>query len=190
MFNAPGNVLGYVSDKATDSSLTRPVEHRKVPVINPTAAIVIASNEPVPQVIQEELAKQQVEPIWPIHGAITTQFGVPHWPYQPTHTGLDISSGRSSGATAVTAFKPGIVVEAVRSNYSLGNRVVVDHGDGLTSVYGHLYSISVHAGQEVGTSSILGFEGSTGASTGTHLHFEIRVNGQSVNPKPYIKSAL
>jgi murein DD-endopeptidase MepM/ murein hydrolase activator NlpD len=64
--------------------------------------------------------------------------------------------------------------------------LVIDHGGGLSSVYGHLYSISVKAGQMVDTNTVLGYEGSTGASTGTHLHFEIRVNGQPEDPKKFI----
>jgi murein DD-endopeptidase MepM/ murein hydrolase activator NlpD len=68
----------------------------------------------------------------------------------------------------------------------LGNHVIVDHGNGVTSVYAHLHSISVQVGQDVTLDTTLGLEGSTGASTGTHLHFEIRVNGQAANPQQFI----
>ncbi|HSX32702.1 MAG TPA: M23 family metallopeptidase, partial [Candidatus Saccharimonadales bacterium] len=150
MFRAPGNVLDYVSDKATASPITRPTEREKIPVINPSAAVVIAEHTHIPVLDQEKSALVQADPIWPIHGAVTTQFGVPHWPYQPTHTGIDISDGRPSGVTPIVPFRPGKVIEAVHSSVSLGNHVVVDHGDGITSVYGHMYSIKVQVGQEVG----------------------------------------
>lgn len=122
---------------------------------------------------------------WPIHGEITTLFGVPELPYEAIHTGLDISDGTYPGTTPIKPFKPGKVVEVIRGG-GLGNHVVIDHGGGITSVYGHLYSISVHVGQKVDKNSIIGFEGSTGVSTGTHLHFEIHKNGQPVNPLDYI----
>ena len=64
--------------------------------------------------------------------------------------------------------------------------MIVDHGNGVTSVYGHLARISVSVGQEVDSSSVLGYEGTTGVSTGVHLHFEIRVNGQAANPHQFI----
>lgn len=125
--------------------------------------------------------------LWPINGRITAGFGVPHRPFQLYHTGIDISSGHQSGATAVKPFRSGIVEEVVWSRYGLGNHVVVSHGNGLTSVYAHLSSVAVSKKQPVNTSTILGQEGTTGLSTGTHLHFEIRENGKAVNPKDYIQ---
>lgn len=124
--------------------------------------------------------------VWPVHGRVTTLFGVPHWPYQPTHTGIDISDGSGPGITPVKPFRPGTVIDTVTTSKGLGNHVVVDHGDGLTSVYAHLHTISVQKGQAVGYDTILGLVGSTGASTGAHLHFEIRLNGQPVNPYLYV----
>lgn len=123
--------------------------------------------------------------IWPIHGEITTEFGVPEPPFQPIHTGIDISDGEPSGVTPVKAFRAGRVIDIERGG-GLGNHVIVDHGGGLTSVYGHLYSIAVAVGQAVDTTTTLGYEGSTGVSTGPHVHFEIRVSGQPVNPHLYV----
>lgn len=99
---------------------------------------------------------------------------------------MDISSGNRSGVMPIKPFRAGVVVEAVHTRYGLGNHVVVDHGEGITSTYAHLYSIAVHVGQPVGTDTALGQEGSTGVSTGTHLHFEIRKDGQLQNPQDYI----
>lgn len=184
----PANILGFVSKTATASTITRPSANAQVPVIDPQAPIVVAGN--VPLLAVKEAAPpvkvSHTEGHWPIHGKITTRFGVPHWPYQPTHTGLDISSQRRSGVTAVHPFKPGRVIERVYSKYGLGNHVVVDHGGGLTSVYAHLASITVRVGHNVNRATIIGYEGSTGLSTGTHLHFEIRLKGRPVDPWPYI----
>ena len=88
---------------------------------------------------------------------------------------------------------PGVVVEAVRKGEVksvgwsdiYGNVVIVDHGEGLESVYAHLLGISVKAGYPIIAGSNIGTCGSTGRSTGPHLHFEIRKNGQTVDPLPY-----
>ncbi len=123
---------------------------------------------------------------WPIHGAVTLEFGASDWPFQRVHTGIDISDGRI-GVTPIHSFKPGTVLAVVHSYASYGNHVIVNNGNGITSLYGHMSSISVHVGQSVDKNTILGYEGSTGASTGSHVHFEIRQNGRSVNPRSYIK---
>lgn len=184
----PGNVLGFVSSTASASALTRPSSNAKLPVIDPNKSV---ATPPAPQPKVQAAAVQPAPPIatepqWPIHGQITTLFGVPHWPYQPVHTGLDISSGQPSGVTPIHPCKPGRVTEVIQSSSGLGNHVTVDHGGGAVSVYGHMYSIAVQTGQIVDKNTILGFEGSTGASTGTHLHFEIWINGQMTDPLTYV----
>jgi murein DD-endopeptidase MepM/ murein hydrolase activator NlpD len=122
---------------------------------------------------------------WPLKGRITTEFGVPEPPYQPIHTGIDISSARPAGSSAITTFKSGVVAQIITTG-GLGNHVVVDHGSGLTSVYGHMSSIAVHPGQTVNPGDTLGFEGRTGVATGPHVHFEIRQNNTPVNPHSYL----
>ena len=122
---------------------------------------------------------------WPLNGVITTEFGEPHWPYQGTHTGIDISSHNPAGGAAITPFKAGRVAQVVYSDYGLGNRVILDHG-GITSVYAHLSSITVREGQAVRPGNVLGHEGSTGTATGTHLHFEVRKNGIPINPRGFL----
>lgn len=192
LVRVPGYLLGFASSTATASPITRPSNNNQVPVINPNSPAILAARaslpalQPSPQPAPVPAPTNTAAAIWPIHGHITTPFGVPHWPYQPTHSGVDISSGKPSGVMPVVPFKPGVVAEAVHSYSGLGNRVVVDHGGGIVSVYGHLASISVQAGQSVRQDSVLGYEGSTGASTGTHLHLEIRANGQTVDPRQFI----
>ena len=183
---APGNVFRAFTSPPSASALIRPgtEDQTSVPVIEPVTsptAKAPAFIEPVRVITQTPQDSS-----WPIHGRITTFFGVPHWPYQPTHTGMDIASGSASGITPVHPFRTGRVIDTIRSSRGLGNHVIVDHGNGLTSVYAHLYSISVQVGQEVNGTSVLGLEGSTGVSTGAHLHFEIRQDGVSVDPSQYI----
>jgi hypothetical protein len=186
--NIPSNTLGLVSAAPGISSFIRPADSMEVPVIDPNSPELRAAVAALPPVENPNPALPQGNqgPVWPMHGAITTEFGTPHRPYQHTHTGMDISDGQRSGVTPIKPFRPGKVVDAIRSNRGLGNHVIVDHGNGVTSVYAHLYSIAVHIGQEVTIDTVLGTEGSTGVSTGTHLHFEIRVNGQAANPRHFI----
>lgn len=123
---------------------------------------------------------------WPMQGRVTTEYGVPHYPWQHRHSGIDISSGRPNGSAEVRPFKAGRVIEAARGAGGLGNMVVIDHGEGLTSSYSHLASISVQVGQQVNTSDIIGREGRTGSATGPHLHLEILRNGVHKNPRQFI----
>ncbi len=127
-----------------------------------------------------------VTPVWPLHGMVTTNFGASDYPYQSRHTGIDISTGQRSGKSQVAAFQSGTVTTVIRSSVSYGNHVVIDHGNGLTSWYAHLSTIQVFMGQQVRAGDAIGTEGSTGASTGPHLHFEIRNNNVPANPRRYI----
>ncbi|GAB3527909.1 hypothetical protein GCM10027402_29040 [Arthrobacter monumenti] len=95
------------------------------------------------------------------------------------HTGQDF--GIACG-TEVAAAAEGVVKEAGWHPFGGGNRIVVDHGGGLETTYNHLSSIAVSAGQSVSRGQTVGVSGTTGASTGCHLHFEVVVNGQTVDP--------
>jgi murein DD-endopeptidase MepM/ murein hydrolase activator NlpD len=99
------------------------------------------------------------------------------------HTGLDLVA---SCQTAVFAAGTGTVVEAGWSAYGGGNRIVVDHGNGLKSTYNHLASIEVSAGAAVGAGQRLAAAGTTGNSTGCHLHFEVLFNDQTVDPQGWM----
>lgn len=99
------------------------------------------------------------------------------------HTGIDLTGACS---TAVFAAGGGKVVEAGWDPYGGGNRIVVDHGNGLKTTYNHLASIGVSVGQAVAQGQQIAGVGTTGASTGCHLHFEVMVNGTTVNPSAYI----
>jgi murein DD-endopeptidase MepM/ murein hydrolase activator NlpD len=120
---------------------------------------------------------------WPASGPITSPFGYRSDPYADSgvsefHTGIDIGAPMSSTVTATAA---GTVIYAAWYG-GYGNAIILDHGNGISSLYGHLSQIFVSDHQEVQQGQAIGAVGSTGRSTGPHLHFEIRVNGQPVDP--------
>ena len=124
--------------------------------------------------------------MWPCPSChyITSQFG---WRYHPIyqtqkyHSGVDI--GASYGATIVAADGGTIITAGSVSGY--GNCVVINHGNGITTLYGHMSSIAVSVGQKVSKGQTIGYVGSTGNSTGPHLHWEVTVNGVRQNPLNY-----
>lgn len=122
---------------------------------------------------------------WPVRGILSSVFGVRISPFTQTpvfHHGLDIVA---QTGTPVLASASGVVV---KSGYEAqyGNVVVVDHGAGYRSVYAHMSSSSVEEGAFVNRGEEVGKVGSTGRSTGPHLHYEVRVNGLPVNPARFL----
>ncbi|WP_259460361.1 MULTISPECIES: M23 family metallopeptidase [Pseudarthrobacter] len=99
------------------------------------------------------------------------------------HTGQDFAAG--CGTEVFSAGK-GTVIEAGFSPYGGGNRIVIDHGNGLQTTYNHLETIGVKINQAVETGTRIGIAGTTGNSTGCHLHFEVIVNGQTVDPSAWL----
>jgi murein DD-endopeptidase MepM/ murein hydrolase activator NlpD len=97
----------------------------------------------------------------------------------PVHRGLDI---KASLGAPIYAADSGVIVYSGWNDYGYGNLVVIDHGNGWQTVYGHLSQIYVVCGQSVGQGVGIGLAGSTGRSSGAHLHFEVRYNGSFVNP--------
>jgi len=125
--------------------------------------------------------------IWPTAGGVGSGFGPRFHPilrYNRPHTGLDI--GGAQGAPIYSAKEGTVIFAGVRGGY--GNTVVVDHGDGLSSLYAHQSKFEVRNGAEVATGEIIGRVGSTGMSTGPHLHFEMRLFGTPIDPMPFMPS--
>jgi murein DD-endopeptidase MepM/ murein hydrolase activator NlpD len=122
----------------------------------------------------------------PIPGApITSPFGYRIHPIYGTsrlHTGIDFGAGTG---TEIHAAESGTVVSAGPMGGS-GTATIIDHGNGIATLYGHQSSIGVSEGQRVSRGQVIGRVGCTGACTGPHLHFEVRVNGTPVDPMPYI----
>jgi murein DD-endopeptidase MepM/ murein hydrolase activator NlpD len=123
--------------------------------------------------------------IWPVHGWVTSAFGFRTNPFTgltQMHEGLDISNREG---TPIVAPADGIV-SATGKDFSYGNVVVISHGFGIISRFNHLSKILVGAGQKVKRGDRIAEVGTTGRSTGPHLHYEVRVNGIPVNPSRYI----
>ena len=118
----------------------------------------------------------------PVNGSISSRFGSRGASRSSIHTGLDISTSSGTGIRPIAA---GTVTYAAYKG-SYGYLVIIDHGNGVQSYYAHCSALYVSAGQAVGPNSTIAAVGSTGNSTGPHLHLEIRVNGAPVNPQNYI----
>ena len=124
--------------------------------------------------------------IWPAPGTTVITSGVgPRW--GTNHNGIDISSGNAYGSPIVAA-DGGTVIVAVHSGWGggYGLHVMIDHGNGYTTVYGHASSVLVNEGDKVSQGQTIAYIGSTGDSTGPHLHFEIRQNGSICDPEQYV----
>ena len=118
----------------------------------------------------------------PVSGSISSRFGSRSSVRSSAHTGLDISA---SAGTGIRAIAQGTVsFAAYKGTY--GNLVIVDHGNGIQSYYAHCSALYVSPGQSVGPGTTIAAVGSTGNSTGPHLHLEIRINGSPVNPQNYL----
>ena len=124
--------------------------------------------------------------LWPIMGPITSSFGEREDPFNGEgafHAGVDISG---TFGEAVRATADGTVeVASMASGY--GREIVVNHGNGIETLYGHLSGFAVTAGQEVNRGQVIGYVGMSGRSTGPHLHYEVRIHNTPVNPYRYLR---
>jgi murein DD-endopeptidase MepM/ murein hydrolase activator NlpD len=117
--------------------------------------------------------------VWPVHGIFTSGFG---WRWGRMHEGIDLAVG--NGTSVVASASGTVIVAGWMGGY--GNLVVVDHGNGLATAYGHNTSVTVGVGQSVAQGQLIAYSGNTGHSTGPHVHFEVRVNGTPVDPLGYL----
>ena len=127
---------------------------------------------------------------WPCPGykGIYSEFG---WRpmFGDFHTGIDISGGAIYGKSVVSAESGTVLVAHTTNDGSAGKYIIVDHGNGLTTLYAHLSAVNVYVGQTVSRGQQIGQVGSTGWSSGPHLHFEVRVNGEYQNPLDYLDNS-
>lgn len=160
-------------DLVSDRLATVNLETQKVQIHDPATGEVI-----------KEI---QVNAVWPVKGAITLEFGESDLPYQPLHSGIDIGNPNRQVGDQVTAFMPGKVIYAGEIFWGFGKHIIIDNGNNITSIYGHLDKIFVVKGQEITTNTqVIGLEGKTGWATGPHLHFQIDVFGIPVNPRVFL----
>ena len=180
--NFPGNNLRNVDDIIENQTVFVP--NGKMP----------APAQPTPEVTDVEPAVPGVEPsapaapgpassagfIWPVHDPISSYFG-------PSHPlGIDIDQFNSPGAPIVAAASGTVTFAGGQTCCSYGLYVVINHGNGFETLYAHLASLPVSQGQHVEQGQVIGYVGLTGYTTGYHLHFEVHLNGQVVNPLNYL----
>lgn len=137
---------------------------------------------------EKEIGNSHTPSIWPVAGTLESGFGGRRNPFGGSsyefHSGQDIDA--EWGTPVIAGAKGTVTFSGWQNGY--GQLVVVDHGGGLTTRYGHLSTIAASVGQLVQRGEFLGRVGSTGRSTGPHLHYEVRINDQPVNPLQYLRS--
>jgi murein DD-endopeptidase MepM/ murein hydrolase activator NlpD len=136
-------------------------------------------------------AASYIPSLWPIMGPITSGFGQREDPILGNgegefHTGVDI--GAPNGLP-IRATGDGTVKTAEMAN-GYGREVVIDHGHGVETIYGHMSGFAVIAGQQVVRGEVIGYVGHSGRTTGSHLHYEVRIHNTPVNPHKYLRTAL
>ncbi|MCP4964779.1 MAG: M23 family metallopeptidase [bacterium] len=142
----------------------------------------------VETLIEQEASTEGETPgilVRPVPGAITSGFGLRVHPilgYSRMHSGVDMRAGHGQEIKAGASGR--VILAATYGGY--GNTVIIDHGGGMTTLYAHQSSFNVSYGSQVGAGDIIGYVGSTGLSTGPHLHFEVRLFGSPVNPADYL----
>ncbi|WP_446745555.1 M23 family metallopeptidase [Silvibacterium acidisoli] len=127
--------------------------------------------------------------LWPVAGPITSSFGERSDPFSGEgafHKGIDISA---SYGQPVRATADGVVLTAAMGN-GYGREILVDHGHGIETLYGHLSGFAVTSGEQVRIGQIIGYVGTSGRSTGPHLHYEVRIRDTPVNPYKYLRQTM
>ena len=119
----------------------------------------------------------------PVSGRISSRYGANESIRNHTHKGLDIAA---PNGTPIVAAADGVVKYAQYNSGGYGNLVIIDHGNGVETYYGHCSKLYVSVGQTVSAGDTIAAVGTTGNSTGNHLHFEIRKDGNQVNPQNYL----
>jgi murein DD-endopeptidase MepM/ murein hydrolase activator NlpD len=127
--------------------------------------------------------------VWPVEGQVTGSFGERIDPFNGEgafHSGVDIGS---TYGNQIIAPADGVVV-TTETLGGYGKIIMMDHGSGISTRYGHLSGFAVTPGQRVQRGDVIGYVGESGRSTGPHLHYEVRINGTPVNPYKYLRMTL
>lgn len=171
--------------KSTDEAVKRPV------LVNDITVVSRVSDKSLDPVIlstasKSSLASASVPSIWPVMGTLRSGVGMRNNPFGGSgteyHKGQDIAA--PMGTPVIATADGNIAIAGWQRGY--GWVVYIDHGNGITTRYGHLSRIDVAVGQPIRRGEQLGLVGSTGRSTGPHLHYEVRINGQPVSPLLYL----
>lgn len=139
-----------------------------------------------------KIGERKLETVWPAKGVITDTFGNfdtfrQNFGYG-AHTGIDIAANAGTPISSFTEGKVNMVTPFVRDACGLG--VKVDHGGGVESLYCHMSKTNATVGQSIKPGDVIGYVGTTGASTGNHVHFEVKVHGIPVNPRTFMAGEL
>ncbi len=177
-------ILDFPFNDVPDDFSLKAGQELMIPDGTPPETKIPAKPKPQPQYLAQGPASPAFSApggaqfIWPTGGSMTQYFS---W----YHPGIDVANRSGPGIAASDGGT--VVVAGWPDSSGYGNRVVIDHGNGYTSLYAHMSNIYVSAGQVVSRGQLIGQMGSTGRSTGTHLHLEIRFKGVALNPLSILK---
>lgn len=176
----PGNNLKNVDDIVENQTVFVPNGKMPAPVVTKKVETPTPDIEPTnpPPVTNRHSSSSGF--IWPVTGPISSYFSASH------PLGIDIDQFRSPGAPVYAAASGTVTFAGGSSCCSYGLYVVISHGNGLETLYAHLGSLPVSQGAYVEQGQVIGYVGLTGYTTGYHLHFEVHLNGQVVNPLNYL----
>ncbi len=135
---------------------------------------------------KKQILEDRTPALWPFNGRVTSGYGMREIPYREGyqfHNGIDIAGSYGS---PIRAASDGKVTFSGRRG-SLGNLLIIDHANGYETYYAHLHCFAVQTGDKVEKGEKIGCMGRSGRTTGTHLHYEVRFEGSTVNPRPYMK---
>lgn len=191
------DLVNYIKEKDEESKLDLSIKEKYTQNVEEvkTTEIEIAKTE-IQEKVDESIRKQEEKEIVnskptingvkiatkPVSGTITSRYGVSSSIRKSTHTGLDIAA---PSGTPIKVVADGTITFASYSG-SYGNLVKVNHGNDVETWYAHTSKIYVKVGQKVNSGETIATVGSTGNSTGPHLHLEIRINGEHMNPQKYL----
>jgi len=157
--------------------------------MNGTASVAISMGDGRDTSIRDWVRLAAAPTLWPVVGRVTSHFGERNDPFNGEgafHRGVDISSDIG---TRIIAPADGIVRFADFMN-GYGRAVMIDHGNGISTLYGHMSGFAVSAGQFIRRGDAVGYVGQSGRSTGPHLHYEVRIFNTPVNPSKYLRFSL
>ncbi len=155
----------------------------KLVTLNPQTNTIEIHDPRTGQVVKD----LKITAVWPVSGVVTLEFGESNFPYQVLHTGIDIANPQGKIGDPVTPFMEGTITFAGQIPLGLGKHVTIDHGDNITSFYGHMSAVNAVKGQKVKPGDVIGLEGESGWATGPHVHFQINVYGIPVNPRTFLQ---
>jgi murein DD-endopeptidase MepM/ murein hydrolase activator NlpD len=188
----PDPMLSSSNDKLQDAQVTSSLDQLytlKTTALSGAATTGITLGLTRNATMADWVRANAIPNLWPVEGSVTGSFGERIDPFNGEgafHTGIDI--GASYGETVVAPADGVVLFADFLGGY--GRAVIVDHGRGITTRYGHLSNFAVAAGQHVHRGDTLGYVGLSGRSTGPHLHYEVRINDTPVNPYKYLRITL